>query len=334
MFTPRRKKFIIAAVAGLPILLAVGVEVRNRVRRPTVSLIAGAVIAAQNDVKLQRPISNAKVAANVLGTTAGSVSEVSGLFRLKFEPPVAAGEPIQLTVTHPDYRPFVTSVPAGEQNLVIRLTPAPAVPQVNVGEQKQQSVSNIRIRYTTRSTAITIAGTAVRTLTIRNRANVPCDGQPPCSPDHRWKAAVDSLTLDAGEQKQFRNVRVSCIAGPCPFSALQSDRLSRGGRVITVSVKNWSDPVTYLLEAEVMQTTKSETVRYTYPAVFARAMNFTLPPDASGLSIECDLNGSPIVFPLGPQLRLSWATCRLETGRDDSKQIQCHLKPGYRFIEK
>jgi hypothetical protein len=334
MFMARRKRFIIVAAAGVPLLIALALEIRNRIRRPTVSVIEGAVIASANEPELQRPISSAKVLVSAAGTAGESVSEVSGLFRVKLEPPAVAGDPIQLTVTHPDYLPFVTSAPAGQQIHVIRLTQAPAVPQAGVREGKEQSLSNMRIRYTTSSTATTIAGTAVRTFTVRNQANVPCDRQPPCSSDERWKAKVDSLTLDAGEQKQFRNVRVSCIAGPCPFSALESDRFSRGGRVITVSVKNWSDPVTYLVEAEVVQTTQSETVRHTYPAIFARSMNFTLPPDASGLTIEGDLNGSPIVFPLGPQLRLSWATCRSVTAREGSKQIRCELKPGYRFTEK
>jgi hypothetical protein len=334
MFLPRRKRFIIATIAALPILIALAIEIRNRVRRPTISLITGAVIAAQDDVELQRPISDVKVLASARGITGESATEVSGLFRLKFDPPLPAGEPVQLTVTHPDYRTFVTSVPASQEVLIVRLTPAPPVSRAGAGERKSQSISNIRIRYTTSSSMTTIAGTAVRTFTVRNKANVPCDRQTPCSPDHRWKATVDSLTLDAGDQKQFRNVRVSCIAGPCPFSALESDRFSRGGRVITVSVKNWADPVTYLVEAEVFQTAQSEMVRYTYPAIFGRSMNFTLPPDASGLSIECDFHGSPIVFPLGPQLRLSWAKCRSETGRDGSKQVRCQLEPGYRFTEK
>ena len=73
---------------------------------------------------------------------------------------------------------------------------------------------------------------------------------------------MGSLSLDAGEQnQQFRNVRVSCIAGPCPFTAIESDRFSRGGHSITVSVRNWSDRVTYLLEAEVVHTMESEMIR-------------------------------------------------------------------------
>jgi hypothetical protein len=143
---------------------------------------------------------------------------------------------------------------------------------------------------------------------------------------------VRSFSLDTGEQqKQFRNVRVSCIAGPCPFTQIEQDRFSRGGRNITVAVRNWSDPVTYVIEAEVTMTMESELIRHTYPVTFGRSMNFTLPAVASGVSIEAEVDGSEIVFPLGPALRLSWAACRFETGNDGTKQFRCELKPGYRF---
>jgi hypothetical protein len=146
---------------------------------------------------------------------------------------------------------------------------------------------------------------------------------------------VDSFSLDAGEQnKQFRNVRVSCIAGPCPFTTIEQDRFSRGGRTITVSVRNWSDPVTYLLEAEVVTTMETELIRHTYPVTFGRSMNFTLPAVATGLSIEAEVGGSEIVFPLGPELRLSWATCRFETAAEGAKQFRCELKHGYRFHQR
>jgi hypothetical protein len=60
-------------------------------------------------------------------------------------------------------------------------------------------------------------------------------------------------------------------------------------------------------------------------------MNFTLPALAKGLSIEAEVDGSEIVFPLGPELQLSWATCRFDSGPEGTKQYRCELKAGYRF---
>jgi hypothetical protein len=116
-----------------------------------------------------------------------------------------------------------------------------------------------------------------------NTGNVPCEGRPPCSPDGRWKAAIGSTSLDAGEGQEFQNARVSCIAGPCPFTRIESDGFSRGGRKISVSVRNWSDTATFLEEAEVVHTMLSDVIRQAYPSIFDRTMTFTLPPRISAL---------------------------------------------------
>ena len=93
---------------------------------------------------------------------------------------------------------------------------------------------------------------------------------------------------------------MSCLAGPCPFTRVASDNFSRGGQVIRGSVLNWSDTVTYLVEAEVAQHIVSDLVRHAYPVIFERFMNFTLPPGAQGPSIEAEVKGEGIIFPLGP----------------------------------
>ena len=67
----------------------------------------------------------------------------------------------------------------------------------------------------------------------------------------KWKAAVGSISLDAGEGNEFRNARVSCIAGPCPFTKIESHNFSHDGRTLNVSALDWSDTATFLLEAEV-----------------------------------------------------------------------------------
>ena len=139
------------------------------------------------------------------------------------------------------------------------------------------------------------------------------------------------MSLDAGEGNEFRNARVSCIAGPCPFTKIEVENFSPDRRRFNVSVLNWSDTVTFLLEAEVVHPMTSDMVRETYPVIFGRALNFSLPASAEGPSIEAEVQGEPIVFPLGPDLFLRWADCHVVVDRDQSKNYRCELKPGYQF---
>jgi hypothetical protein len=98
-----------------------------------------------------------------------------------------------------------------------------------------------------------------------------------------------------------------------------------------VSALNWSDTATYLVEAEVYRSMVRDVLRQSYPIIFDRALTFTLPPGADDLSIQAEVNGSLIVFPLGPMLWLSWADCQLVVNPDQSKVCRCELKPGFRF---
>lgn len=129
-----------------------------------------------------------------------------------------------------------------------------------------------------------------------------------CSPDKKWKASRGSATLDAGQDNTFGNVRASCIAGPCPFTKIDDSGFKNGGRYITVSAIDWSNTATFLLEAEVFHTAISSNVRESYPVIFGRALNFTLPPTQEGVSLEAEIDGAPMVFPLGPDLYLAGPT--------------------------
>jgi hypothetical protein len=168
---------------------------------------------------------------------------------------------------------------------------------------------------------------------VVNQGNVPCSRGSLCSPDGKWKAAANSVSLDAGADNSFGNIRASCIAGPCPFTRIDSNGFIHGGRYIKVSALDWSDTATFLLEAEVYHTAINAEVRELYPVLFGRTVNFTLPPTQEGVSLEADLDGAPMVFPLGPELSLSWATCTVRMGMEEEKTAvyRCELKPGYRF---
>lgn len=102
---------------------------------------------------------------------------------------------------------------------------------------------------------------------------------------------------------------------------------------MTASALNWSDTTTFLVQAEVFHTAVVSSVRQSYPVIYGRTLNFTLPATEEGASIEADINGTSMVFPLGPSLTLSWATCSARTNdhAEKSAVYQCELTPGYRF---
>jgi hypothetical protein len=85
------------------------------------------------------------------------------------------------------------------------------------------------------------------------------------------------------------------------------------------------------VEAEVVHPMTSDVVRNSYPVVFGDAFNFILPPSAEGISLQADLNGETIVFPLGPALILSWADCNVRINQDKNRVFRCELKPDYRW---
>jgi hypothetical protein len=88
----------------------------------------------------------------------------------------------------------------------------------------------------------------------------------------------------------------------------------------------------FLVEAEVVHPMVSNAVRESYPVIFGRALNFTLPADAEGISIQAELNGETIIFPLGPDLLMSWADCNTRAiGDGNARVYRCELKPGYTF---
>ena len=142
---------------------------------------------------------------------------------------------------------------------------------------------------------------------------------------------MGSGVLDAGVGNEFRNARASCIAGPCPFTKIEADRFSPGGQNIMVSARNWSDTVTFLLEAEVFHPMASELIHESYPVIFGESLNFTLPASAEGIIIKADIDNQTITFPLGPALFLSWADCDARVNPDATRVYRCQLKSGYRF---
>jgi hypothetical protein len=333
-------KKVIWTIVAVAAAVVIGVLLRaHRLRSISVRQsipLEGAVILRDADTKKQLPIADVAITASDGVSTAITRSEASGYFKLILQRGVLAGKPVLMSFRHPAYEPLDLNVQAGRLEPQNELYVAAMLPisKNPAGSARSQSVvSNIRVRYTINSRTETNVGSAVKTFQVVNRGNVPCNHQSPCSPDGKWKAASTSASLDAGADNAFDNIRASCIAGPCPFTRIDSSGFALGWRNIRVSALNWSDTATFLMEAEVFHTAISSNVRELYPVIFGRTLNFTLPPTEEGVSLEAEIDGSPMVFPLGPDPYLSWATCTVRTGTEKEKTAvyRCELKSGYRF---
>jgi len=319
------------AIWAVVTAIIVGICVALIVKARHASLtLTGVVLRQDPDPRKQLPIPNVNITATDGGPSVTGESDASGLFRLQL--PNSGWRESRATVTfrHTSYEPFDLQTRLDGEIYIVHLRPI-APTGTGAAAAPEMPVKDVRVRYSERTTTRVDVGSAAKTFTVANTGGVPCENKPPCSPDGKWKASLSGITMDAGEGQQFENARVSCIAGPCPFTKIESGPIVRPGRTITVSILDWSDTATFLVEAEVTRSTPSDAVRQAYPAIYGRAMSFTLPATAEGPSVEADIGGAEIVFPLGPALLLSWADCNLEMGADQTKLYRCELKPGYEF---
>lgn len=320
------------AVAGA----IVAVVVRLHRWKPRLSTIQGAVIRADADTHKEVPVPGAVVTASRGPVSTSTRSDTSGYFHITFPQVVWPGQTVALSFHQPDYHPLdmnleMTFRSTPRRLIVAEMKPLAAPLEMRIGKPAQL-VSDIRIRYSVNSQSEENIGSLARTFQVVNQGNVPCRRQGPCSPDGSWKAATASITLDAGLGNEFRDVRASCIAGPCPFTHVNTRGFEHGGRTIVVTAVDWSDTATFLLEAAVFRTSLDSNVRESYPVLFDRHLNFTLPATQEGVSIEAEIAGTPMVFPLGPDIYLSWANCTVRVNGGTKSQVyQCELKPGYRF---
>ena len=310
------------------VVLAVSVPLVIRWQKHKTITLQGAVLIQDTDPRKQQPIGGVFVSAGDLGV-APAATDSSGFFVLQLHKPIRRGNAIVLSFRHPQYHPLDLQEFVGNKLYIAHLVPVSS--KAAPSNQPQVKVANVRIRYTIKAMTELNVGSAVKTFEIENKGDLACQGRNPCSPDGRWKAAVGSITLDAGGGNQFRNARASCIAGPCPFTRIDSDQPSQGGQILTLSARNWSDTATFLLEAEVFRPMVTQMEHWSYPVIFGESLSFTLPSAAESVSIEADLNGQTIIFPLGPSLFLSWATCDTGISVDRGRVYRCTPKPGYSF---
>ncbi len=295
---------------------------------PQVKALSGCVLRNDADPRKQVPIPGVVIQSEE--AAAGARTGATGLFRLALVSGIKRGRTVLLQLRHPDYEPLSLFEIASEDLYVFRMTPLPHAAE-RAPPGPGETVANVRVRYVERSTATLNVGSVGKSFEVVNTGNVPCNHASACSPDGKWKAAIGGTSLDAGEGNEFMDALLTCIAGPCPFTRVDTDNFTDGGRVISASVRDWSDTVTFLLEAQVVRTMPGDAIHELYPVKFGRGMDFSLPSLAEGPSIEAEINGADIVYPLGPTLALSWTTCTLTMNANHIRLYHCDLKPGYRF---
>ncbi|MGH9581524.1 MAG: carboxypeptidase regulatory-like domain-containing protein, partial [Bryobacteraceae bacterium] len=282
----RHRYAVLAATAIVAACIVAGVLLTLPPGVPRTSIITGAVLVENSDARKQTPISNAQITASSGVSTGLTASDSSGFFAVPLKPAVRRGQHVVLSFRHAGYQPLDLTQPAAGQVVLAYMTALPATKAARQAAGPQTTLSDIRVRYSENTEISQNIGSIAKTFEVVNTNGVPCNGQSPCSPNGRWRAARLSTSFDAGEGSAYHNVRVSCISGPCPFTKIQSERLSNRNRIFSVSVLNWSDTATFLVEAEVVQHNPTSIVRKSYPVEFGQTLDFTLPGTAEGPSIE------------------------------------------------
>jgi hypothetical protein len=289
-------------------------------------------MTANDDPRKQLPIAGVEITATDGFSVVRSTSDSSGLFVIRLHKRLFRRRVVRLRFSHMDYAPLELDITTPNELYVAQMTRIEREPVLVRSLAAQNTLNNVVVRYSIKSAAVANVGSLVRPFEVENDGGVPCMERPPCSPDGRWKANMRSLTLDAGAGNELRNFRASCIAGPCPFTRIEPSDLAQAGTTIQVTATVWSDTATFLVEAEVARPMVSDLVRNSFPVVFGDALNFTLPPAAEGVSLQAELNGESVVFPLGPSLILSWADCGVRANPDQTRVYRCTLKPGYHWL--
>jgi hypothetical protein len=329
MTSGRKIPIRLAVSVGMILLLALFLDLLHRHARLPLTVM-GSVIKQDADTRKQSPIEDVEISAPLESGARTAKSDFSGYFKIILPLDFDSDEHILLRFRHPDYLPVDLNLAIDGQLNVVPMAPVRSEVKSELSEA-ETVVANVQVRYTTEIATTENIGTGARTFQVVNAGGVPCMQHLPCSPDGKWKAAIDSASLDAGAGNVFQNPRVTCIAGPCPFTKVDLDEFSRTARTIKVSVRDWSDTVTFLLQAEVFHTQVRDIARKSDPVIFGRSLNFTLPGDAQGVTMEAELDGSQVVFPLAATPDLSWADCNVRMEQKRGKDYRCELKLGYRF---
>ncbi len=300
--------------------------------------IQGAVLRQDPDLRRQQPIADARVEVRSGRSLWTGETNGEGYFRIPIRKILLPGSQFSFTITHSDFEPLHVATSVGlraarHQLHIFRLIPTTPDSSQQAPGASPVRVTGLRVRFVENGSTENNIGSISRTFEVKNRGNQPCDPKSTCSPDGRWRAAQMQLPLNAGAGNRFEQLRVSCIAGPCPFTRTATSTDAHNASLMTVKAWDWSDTATFLVEAEVYHTSFSSAVHHLFPVLFGRTLNFTLPSNEEGVSLEAELNGTMMVFPLGPEGDLSWASCvvRESDSSNPMHVYHCELKPGFSF---
>ena len=198
---------------------------------------------------------------------------------------------------------------------------------------RSTTVSNVRVRYSTKAMRTINIGTAVKTFEVVNKGNVPA------------RASLRARPMDDGKRRSDRPpwMQASATSFKTPGSRALRARAPLRKSNPTISEKqpedhrncrNWSDPATFLRGSRGGPHHAESHGPRIVSGDLRSALNFTLPTDAEGVTLEADLAGETIIFPLGPDLLLSWANCNARVNPDHTSVYRCELKAGYRFQQQ
>lgn len=152
-------------------------------------------------------------------------------------------------------------------------------------------------------------------VTSGNNRSSACQNAPHCSPDRKWRASLDGLTLDAGEGRVFRGAHVHCVGmGPELRAAVEELKSGNaqerivaaasensyahvcassqvvqapvdGARTINAQVLSWTRPTHFVLRATAVEP--QGTVDTTQKTMIGPGQTFIVrvPPSASSAVI-------------------------------------------------
>jgi hypothetical protein len=175
------------------------------------------------------------------------------------------------------------------------------------------------------------------TFQVNNKGIAPCKKGPTCDPEKKWKATDASGVLRAPDGSTFKGGTAECVAGPCPFSEIIQNDAAKGGLAIGVTVRSWSDVVTYRLSSQLRFSDELPGGPFR-AQINERSFDFAInAAHAKFLTIDAKTaDGQEFHLPvgdlLGSDLSLPIGDCQVS--RKAKVAYHCTLGPDYTFSQQ